>query len=579
MTALRDAALGYWKMGLRPIPCGPRTKVAAIRWSEYRLRQPTRGEVERRWIEIPDANIALVMGNGMFALDLDGIGAERLLEERGIILPPSAPRSRTAKGFHVILASPRPVPNRIRLLGDPARGIDVRGDGGLIVVPPSIHPSGVAYEWVTPLVMLPPAAPEALLALIANAAGPTSSRVPTGDWVLDALQGVDEGARDATCTRLAGLLLGRGLYPEVVVEMLAATFAPRCNPPFPRADVVKCVESIAKRESPWREPQREPVAAIDALDLLEASFPDRSPLIQGVIEQGTVTVLGGAPKTTKSLLVQEMALAMVTGTKWEQMATARARVLIIQSEMPARKVKERLIALLRETGLALDRGQLMYVNDRSLRLDTEEGQARIVDHIERVRPDLLVCDPLARMMTGDENSGQAMNTVIAFLDSLVQSYGIAVLLVHHTGKSAQLPAGGASLRGHSALWAAADTILMLKRKAGERVLTFEQRYAAPRPPLTLRPLSRQPPDSPSAASVSEKVRTAAELATGLRYMDYLDTVKRTLEVSTATAKRLIRNARASGLVESRESRYWLKGSPEGQTPADPAANTPEAKGI
>jgi len=200
MTALRDAALGYWKMGLRPIPCGPRTKVAAIRWSEYRLRQPTRGEVERRWIEIPDANIALVMGNGMFALDLDGIGAERLLEERGIILPPSAPRSRTAKGFHVILASPRPVPNRIRLLGDPARGIDVRGDGGLIVVPPSIHPSGVAYEWVTPLVMLPPAAPEALLALIANAAGPTSSRVPTGDWVLDALQGVDEGARDATCT-------------------------------------------------------------------------------------------------------------------------------------------------------------------------------------------------------------------------------------------------------------------------------------------------------------------------------------------------------------------------------------------
>ena len=102
---------------------------------------------------------------------------------------------------------------------------------------------------------------------------------------------------------------------------------------------------------------------------------------------------------------------------------------------------------------------------------------------------------------------------------------------------------------------------------------------APRPPLTLRPLSRQPPDSPSAASVSEKVRTAAELATGLRYMDYLDTVKRTLEVSTATAKRLIRNARASGLVESRESRYWLKGSPEGQTPADPAANTPEAKGI
>ena len=57
-------------------------------------------------------------------------------------------RTRTAKGFHRYYRYPDvPVGNKVRIkTDDPRVRLDVRGDGGYVVAPGSIHPSGVAYE-------------------------------------------------------------------------------------------------------------------------------------------------------------------------------------------------------------------------------------------------------------------------------------------------------------------------------------------------------------------------------------------------------------------------------------------------
>src|SRR5207244_8496898 len=113
---------------------------------------------------------------------------------------------------------------------------------------------------------------------------------------------------------------------------------------------------------------------------------------------------------------------------------------------------------------------LLFVSDRSIRLDASEGQDRIRQLIGQHHPDLFVIDPLARFMTGDENRTQDMNVIVRFLDELIQVHHLATILVHHTAKgSATERLGGQRLRGSSVLFAAADSVLMLDRPRGSYI--------------------------------------------------------------------------------------------------------------
>jgi hypothetical protein len=131
--------------------------------------------------------------------------------------------------------------NSTSVLGD---GLDVRGSGGFVVAPPSIHPSGKHYAWSVDsanatAIWLPPP-------LKANGNSLNGHVVP--DWAALLAAGVDEGKRDETVTRIAGHLLRRYVSPHVVLELLTGWNATRCRPPLPDEDIVKIVNSIARKE-------------------------------------------------------------------------------------------------------------------------------------------------------------------------------------------------------------------------------------------------------------------------------------------------------------------------------------------
>jgi hypothetical protein len=199
----------------------------------------------------------------------DGFLRGGILEAEYGALPDTV-RARTGGGgLHLLFRHPggtQAIPNAVGL----RPGIDIRGDGGYLVVPPSRHASGREYEWErapedTELAPLP-----AWLARLVTQPG---SRDRAGDvaspqWITEALRGVVEGQRDDPCTRLAGYLLGHQIPADIVTVILTDTFGRRCEPPFPPADVEKCVQSIARRE-PVPAPA---VEAIDAVDLLKTRF-------------------------------------------------------------------------------------------------------------------------------------------------------------------------------------------------------------------------------------------------------------------------------------------------------------------
>jgi hypothetical protein len=332
---LREAALAYRAAGLHPIPCEPQGKRSIVAWKEFQERQPTAEEINHWWSSWPDANVALVLGRGLIAIDIDSDEGRENLARAGVVLPEGAPISATGKGVHVFLSAV--AGDRVALVP----GVDIRG-AGYVVAPPSVHASGRVYTWVLPLTGAPPAAPAALLALLA--APPTKVNAPGGDWFTTALAGVAEGGRDATCTRMAGYLLGKGVSVEATQAILLA-WAERCAPPFPADQVTKCVESIAKREA-YDAPNSLPPSAADLIEdtlkLITSPSQARSTglgpldaLLEGGLEPGTFTLIGGTAGTGKTALMLQIATAV---------ARAGQGVLFVTLEMGATRLLRRMLS-------------------------------------------------------------------------------------------------------------------------------------------------------------------------------------------------------------------------------------------
>ena len=103
----------------------------------------------RRWFQAwPDDNLGLLTGRGLVALDVDcdkgGLESlDGLIEGRGQ-LPVTATARTGGGGQHYLFRVKCQVRNRVRILP----GLDVRGEGGQIVVEPSVHPiTGMSYVW------------------------------------------------------------------------------------------------------------------------------------------------------------------------------------------------------------------------------------------------------------------------------------------------------------------------------------------------------------------------------------------------------------------------------------------------
>lgn len=241
-------ALRFAEHGFHVFPCWPRDKKPA---TEHGLKDATAdlAVIERWWRQEPNFNVAIATGaaSGVFVVDVDGVDAEaelRKLEAAHSALPATV-EAITARGRHVYFKMPdQPVRNSA---GKLAPGVDVRATGGYVLVPPSMHPFGRRYCWSVDSSNAFAAAPDWLLAKIAEPNGGGVSVTPPSEW-RELVKGVTEGARDCSTTRLAGYLLRRRIDPIIVLELLQGWNTRSCTPPMSEKDVERIVDSIAARE-------------------------------------------------------------------------------------------------------------------------------------------------------------------------------------------------------------------------------------------------------------------------------------------------------------------------------------------
>jgi bifunctional DNA primase/polymerase-like protein len=217
---LLDWAARLVVRGVNVIPCRGKYPVGGWkRWQEASQLEALPGaeldEYLLRWWRDSDFNVGAVAGpvSGIAVIDADSPDAIGAVME---LLPEDieTPMVETAKGLHVWLAYPEGAKfgNRARIGG---LGLDVRGRGGQAICPPSIHPSGKAYRWLSsPLETWPPAElPPALLDLIQATPEPPGDRPQTGAPLRD--PALCRRCRAARARGRAGC--GRGL-PERHLE-------------------------------------------------------------------------------------------------------------------------------------------------------------------------------------------------------------------------------------------------------------------------------------------------------------------------------------------------------------------------
>jgi RecA-family ATPase len=202
----------------------------------------------------------------------------------------------------------------------------------------------------------------------------------------------------------------------------------------------------------------------------------------------SVGVIGGAPKCAKTWLGLDMALSVATGTPClgKYAVPEPGPVLVYLAEDALLVVRERVAGMARHRGLDLAGVDVHVITSPVLRLDRGSDRTRLLETTRRLRPRLLLLDPLVRLHGIDENNAGEVAELLAYFRSLQRQLDLSVLLVHHTRKNAAGGvAAGQGLRGSGDIHAFGDSNLYLRRTRDHLILSSEHRAAPAAAPVYL----------------------------------------------------------------------------------------------
>lgn len=232
-----DAALEYIKQGFRVFP----VKLDKTPYTPHGLKDAvcTQAAVKDYWSRWPDAGVGLVT-DGLVVLDFDvkagGLESLKRLQADHQELPKTRTHRTGGGGLHLLYRNPNgtAIRNTTQLGGYP--GVDVRANGGYIVVPPSPHKSGHCYEVLLDGEIAP--APEWLVTLCAVKRTTAPPTAPGATIV--------ESTRNDTLARQAGAMRRRGMSATAIEAALVVVNAEQCNPPLSEAEVRRIAGSVAR---------------------------------------------------------------------------------------------------------------------------------------------------------------------------------------------------------------------------------------------------------------------------------------------------------------------------------------------
>ena len=470
------------------------------------FKNATRDESQIRswWKQWPQAMIGMPTGpgSGVLVVDIDtakdgetkdGYASLAKLTAQYGSLPATRKHSTAGGGQHLIFKYPtgREVRNSTSKI---APGIDVRGEGGYIIMPPSANVEGKAYSvedasliadapaWLLDLVALPKTAPGKMdpeRGLRHDGQLPPYVRTAI-EREISNLASAPEGTRNDTLNKKAfalGQWVDGGYLPEDEAWNMLMPVALSIG--LDEDESLKTIESgllagmKAPRSVPVSAEGGKGITTGDSLpfaytvyscaDILTMQPPQW--LVKDVLPATGLAAIFGPSRAGKSFLALDLALAITRGEHWFCWLTRACPVLYVNLES-CWGLRARLKAWQQDTGHGLPQ-DLYFIFDPVNLQDRECVRALI-----QAAPQngVVIIDTLNRAASGaDENSSKDMGNIIKAATEVQTAIDGLVLFVTHSGKDQ-----GRGPRGHSSFFAAMDSVIEVTQKGDARVLKLEK---------------------------------------------------------------------------------------------------------
>lgn len=303
---------------------------------------------------------------------------------------------------------------------------------------------------------------------------------------------------------------------------------------------------------------------------LDSAGPQTQWLVEGLWTDQAVGILGGEPKCCKSFLALDLAVSVASGRACLRQFPVRrtGTVLLFPAEDSLPVVRQRLEGICAAAEVSLAACPIEVITAPALRLDLPTDRQRLSETVQRLRPVLLILDPLIRLHRLDENDASQIAALLSFLRELQRQYQLAVLLVHHARKDSNASRPGQALRGSSELHGWGDSNLYMRRRGQELTLTTEHRAAPSQEhlplaltqsgaalALALTHADAAEPVTKSTASPSQRVRQALS---GLSGPVPVQRLRQLCGMRTAAVCAALAELSDQGLVCHDERGYQLK---------------------
>lgn len=513
MTML-EHALEYAALGLQVLPLYGFTAAGRCACGNPDCRSPGKhpmtrsgvkaattnaGLIQRWWTEAPNANIGIATGacSGIWVLDVDaksdGFDSyDRAVAEIGE--PGDTWECATGGGgMHRYYVHPGvPVQNKVAIL----KGIDVRGDGGYVVAPPSAHASGAEYTWIVEpgineIGEISAVWRERLERIDAFATG-KAAQYKEHRKSEPAPEAFPEGQRNRGLFELACSLRAKGLTDAEILASIKVANQQRCKPPLDNDEVCAVVAQACRYErgssseygykgtgenavqgeygasgggDVWgrdngKAPKQRPKLAVKRLlDVNPDELPETTFVWDGRLSTG-LGLLAGAPKIGKSWLALDLALHVAKGEEYLGRRTRGGDVLYLALEDTERRFFERSDIL----------ADSKFPETLAFCLEALPIGQGLPDAIgdwivDAPNPVLVVVDTLGkvRSMAGrTENAYQYDTREMTALKTVADKHNVCILLIHHKRKAASTGDDiYDKINGTQGIFGAMDTTMLL----------------------------------------------------------------------------------------------------------------------
>ncbi len=521
------------------------------------------------WERFPTANVGIATGGSsrLVVLDVDASDALGGWSSKTLT-------AKTPRGFHLYFQmNGTPARNSVGKIGPK---LDVRGEGGYVVAPPSIHATRGHYSWVNP--------------------GAPLEIVP--HWLLTSDQ-VPNGQRNDTLFKIAAAMQGRGESNEAILDELLHVNQKRCAPPLSHIEVCKIRDSVTRYQGRIVVPSQEEIAAVSteqaiAFPLSSTSFFERNTkprkeIIEGIIREQQLGAFAGPYGAGKSPTLADIAMHALNGVPWCGRAVEKRPVIHFDLETPAPNYKANLQAISARLGLPMPRVPEdldVYLEHDSpdelgtkkllavLQLDFDARRTLIDEALNDKQNALVLIDPLELLFRIDTGKKREVLALYTDLRQLLSKYPRAAMLVTFNlrkwGRDGKRP----RLLTNPREWLeeVCGTLDILNRSDVRLGLDFHDedvrvlngvRRAEDMCPLLIRSVAHNdqlagfelcPPDHSglSAAFTPKQLEHWGKLPAKFRFEQIADQI-----VPRASLKRLLDRAKSLGIVESNNG-FWLK---------------------